>query len=550
MRAISILNFIQEFSRFAWGGLSACRRLFAGAGAEGAGARSIGLSSNWPSFCRGLLTEDIRSPLHRPGERTLPDGRASVSDGKLVATFPSRTRRQAAFQLFQQAPGFISMCRAALRAGTRLEPYTILLLAAAGKAQVLAPEEIRDPQLRALEQKYRTELRMIPNAAKAQAFPYHFYFSRKLDLEEGAQKGSDQRSIQFDRYQGQVVVKITGNYFVSYSAELMKPEERARQTYQTVMLPLVQASARAFVKADVPQAFALEISHHVRRKVLGVSSESVENVVLVLPKASAERLAESADPQAQQAAVLEGQAFLNAAPISFWPRPEEELAQGNTPEVEEPVKPARPATPARVPTTPPEPTVSARLMKDFGFSNATAKLAAPRTGDSAAARDTSPDAIKDLQKSYQPNLDRLIQDLESQAHFVRYAPPAFIPFHAGLYLQLSLNTEISQEAAGSQYRLAALAFDQHIAHLIRPVLAYFKAGDDFDGIDFSTTARLSPSGSGSPVAVEFIFPLKLLRAYSDFDITGQQLIEAGYVLINGERVSLELQAAEGPPTAR
>jgi len=169
----------------------------------------------------------------------------------------------------------------------RTKAFFTLLLAAAGvDAQVMAPEEIRDPQLRALQQKYRNDLKLIPHAIAARNLPYHFYFSRQMDLEETVQKRSDQRSIQFDRYQGRLVLKITGNYFASYSDELITPEDRARMTYETVMLPLLEAAVHALEKADVPQAFAFEISHHVRKKVLGVSSEGAENVVLVLPKAS------------------------------------------------------------------------------------------------------------------------------------------------------------------------------------------------------------------------------------------------------------------------
>jgi len=44
--------------------------------------------------------------------------------------------------------------------------------------------------------------------------------------------------------------------------------------------------------------------------------------------------------------------------------------------------------------------------------------------------------------------------------------------------------------------------------------------------------------------VEFIFPLSLLHTYAQFDCTGQQLIDASFVLINGERVSLNLQMSE------
>ena len=422
--------------------------------------------------------------------------------------------------------------------------FCAFLFHASMAAQVLSPEEIGDPQMSALQRKYLAELKLVTREAASHNFPYHFYFSRTLDLPEKEQQQSDQRSVQFDRYEGQTVLKITGNYFASYSTELMKPEERARQTYQEVMLPLLRACVTALEKADVPQAFAFEISHHVRKKLLGVSSEGVENVVLILPRDSAQRLVAASDPKAQQTAVLEGQAFLNAVPVWFWPRSEAEIAQA-----EQPV--------GKVVRAPSAPAVLARLTKDVVIPDRIAqvpvgilaKQPAPviiASVNETPSRDTSPTAVKNLQSSYQSGLDRMIQELNSQAHFVRYAPPAFIPFHNGLYLQLSVSTTLPKTAAGSQYRLSALAFDQHIAHLIRPVLEYFKAHEDFDGVDFSSSVRLAgdQSPEGSPVAVEFIFPLSLLRTYAQFDSTGQQLIDASFVLINGERVSLNLQIAE------
>jgi hypothetical protein len=282
--------------------------------------------------------------------------------------------------------------------------------------------------------------------------------------------------------------------------------------------------------------------------VLGVSSESVENVVLVLPKAPAERLVASADPQVRQAAVLEGEAFLNAAPISFWPRPQKEMAQEAAAETPAPAAPQAPPPPAS-----PAPTVSEDLMKAIGFPHVAAKrVGEPLAQELPPPRASSAEAIKNLQNLFQSTLDRLVQELDAQAHFIQYAPPAFIPFHNGLYLELSLTTTLPPTSSGSEYRLAALAFDQHIAHLIRPVIAHFKDSSvDFDGIDFSTTVKLAPDAADtSPVAVEFIFPLKLLSAYADFDATGQQLIEASFILINGERVSLDLQVAEADRSPR
>lgn len=399
--------------------------------------------------------------------------------------------------------------------------------------------------MRALQQKYFGELKSIGKEAASHSFPYHFYFSRALDLSEKDQIKSDQRAIQFDRYRDQTVVRITGNYFASYSAEFMKPVERARQTYQDVMYPLLQSAVKALANADMPQAFAFEISHHFRKKVLGVSSENVENVVLVIPMDAAKRLVAASEPKAREAAVLEGEAFLNAVPVSLYAQPDVEVAQA---------EPTQPPQAARIPE---------RLVKNPGGLllakppsiaspvntppvNSPAAVNTPAVSAPAAPRDTSPAAIKDLQSSMQPDLDRMVQEINAQAHFVRYAPPALIPFHNGLYLQLSMATMLPRNAAGSQYRLSALAFDQHIAHLIRPVLEHVKSHENLDGIDFSTAVRIEgdSAGDGTVVAVEFIFPLNLLRSYAQFDSTGQQLIDGGFVLINGERVSLNLQIAE------
>ena len=434
--------------------------------------------------------------------------------------------------------------------------FVLLTFSLCAPAQVLAPPEIRDPQMRELQQKYLAELKLITQAAAMHTFPYRFYFSRTLDLAEKDQAASDQRSVQFDWYQGKVVLKITGNYFASYSTELMSAEDRARQTYRDVMLPLLQSVTPALLRADELLAFAFEISHHVRKKVLGVSSEGVENVVLILPRASAERFALAANSAAQEAALAEGEVFLNAATISLWAHAQPVTATGSAAAFIAKAVAAAPVT-------------SPGLLRD-GATQSAAKLAVaappkepspvsssvdsrPATIASAELRDASPDSIRNIQKTYQDALNRMVQDLNAQAHFVRYAPPAFIPFHKGLYLQLSLTTMLPEPAGGSQYKLAALAFDQHIAHLIRPALSSFREDrGDFDGIDFSTSIRLTAGQvvDGGSLAVEFIFPLSQLRAYEQFDCTGQQLIDAGFVLINGERVSLNLQAAEDGFQAR
>jgi hypothetical protein len=378
-------------------------------------------------------------------------------------------------------------------------------------AQVVSPPEIRDPELRELQQKHFAELKAVAVAIASHQFPYRFYFSRTLDLNEEQQKTRDQRSIQFAKYGHQTVVEILGNYYAAYSDESMKKEERARRTFEDVMLPMLRAMLQAGVPqlSDEPQlqGFALEISHHVRKKVLGVSAEHAENVVLVIPKAAALRLVAAPDEATQAIALEEGSLFINGEAATIWGR----MTAGP------------PAAPAPAPIVPP---AVAPIVAQV--------VVAP----AVSAPEPTADALKVLRTSYQETLDQLVRELDQTAHFVGYAPPVFVNFHKGIYLQLSITTTIEAPQPASRYRAAALAFDEHIAHLIRPVLGCFKDAPKFAGIDFSTTVK--PAGQ----AVEYIFDMPSLRCYQQFDCTGQQIVNSGFVLINGERVTLDLEGAE------
>ena len=77
------------------------------------------------------------------------------------------------------------------------------------------------------------------------------------------------------------------------------------------------------------------------------------------------------------------------------------------------------------------------------------------------------------------------------------------------------------------------------------MLGYFKDDVGFDGIDFSTTVRIAAENDNAhALAVEFILPLSALHCFQQYDCTGQQLLNTGIILINGERAGLELQTAE------
>lgn len=413
----------------------------------------------------------------------------------------------------------------------------LLSLAPFSATQALTPAEIKEPQMRALQEKYFQQLQTIGSEVQAHIFPYTFYFSRVLDLELSQQERADQRSLRFDNYGGMTVVELTGNYFASYSADLVDKSHRALRTFQDVLLPIVEIAMPELKDNPDVEGFAMEISHHVRGKAMGMSVERPENLVFVLSKDAALRLVNAKTENDRQAAILDGQFFINGEPFILYlsDRAAQEAARVQ----EQNRVPAPAGQDSGRKSKSSKPTGTAAAMRPL-------QRVAPPDPPPAPTRDTSAESLAKIQTSYQKMIDLVVKELDSQAHFVSYAAPAIVAFRKEAYLEFSLNTTFPASAAGSRYKMAALAFDDHIAHLIRPLMAYFKGDLDFDGIAFSTTihqADKSASTQGNE-AVEFFFPTAALRCYETYDCTGQQLIDEGSVLINGERVSLDLQIAE------
>jgi hypothetical protein len=409
-----------------------------------------------------------------------------------------------------------------------------LVLVASSSAQVVSPAEIKDPVLREMERESMNDLMAVGRQIFAIKTDYPFYLSRKLDLDEAQQKSADQRGIRFDHFNGKTVLAITGNYYASYLSDL-SPERRARETFLNVGFLILRAAVPPFQNNPDVQGYALEISHHVRGKVMDVAMERPENLFVYLPRSAALKLLAAKDGTGQQAALLEGQFLLNGEPVTIW-------LNGEGP----------PPTPVQSQASSEKLAAEVGSGSNDGTQADAASLPVEKSKTVTAppampSRDTSTAALGALEAVNSQVLSNMAKELGGQAHLIPYAPPAFVAFRQGIYLQLSMTADLPESAAGSRYKLAAMAFDEHIAHLVRPVLVYFKGEQQFDGIDFSTSVHL-PAKSESAAkseSVEFFFPFSALRCYEKYDCTGQQLIDAGTVLINGERVGLDLEIAEG-----
>jgi hypothetical protein len=396
--------------------------------------------------------------------------------------------------------------------------------------------ELTDPAMRRLQQRNLAQLKAIASELNQHKFPYAFYFSRKLDIEEQDQKQNAQRSIYFERYNNKTTLEIIGNYYAAYSDTRVDADHRFRQTFISVILPILQAAVPKFENDSDVESFAVEVSHHVRKKVMGgIEGEFPENVVVVVPREVAVQLVHSNDLVAQQNLMLDAEAFISGKPALLWLAGDRPIVADDRPA---PVKETKELAIVSAGSG------SARLSMPGAKLPGLVPASMSPELKIAPLHDSTQQGRQKLQEQHRDDIDKLTREQNGSAHFVSYAPPAFIEFKKGVYLQLSMTSTLEGASSGSQYNHAALAFDHHISHLVRPILAYFKDSSDFDGIDFSTTIKTGDKASASAESVEFILPMSALRCYEQYDCTGQQLLNTGFVLINGERVGLDLQVAE------
>jgi len=281
-------------------------------------------------------------------------------------------------------------------------------------AQVITPMELSDPKARNLQQRYLKALMAIGEEIEAHKFPYPFYFSRVLDVDMAKSNVADQRSIRFDFYQGETILEITGNYYAAYSADRMDSYARMKETFQTVVMPILQAAVPHFPDDTVFPEFAIEVSHHVKQKVMGIMEERPENLTIIIPVLAAQKLVDAKNMDEKQSAVLQARVFLNGQPTLLWLQdgaPTDDWLERYSPPPAKKQAPAPGVAAATNDPGQPGQTVSSNLLK------------------STPMRIITPDALNKLQTRNQDEIDRMVKGLDKEAHFIPYAPPpTFVAF--------------------------------------------------------------------------------------------------------------------------
>lgn len=430
-------------------------------------------------------------------------------------------------------------------------------------AQV-SPNEILNPDLKALEQTYLQQLIGINQSIAKTKFPFPFYLSRYVGLDLARQAEADSRGLEFVRFQDRVILKITGNYDAAYSTLQMTQNERAAATFRAVILPILNVVTAALPEDLACDGIGFEISHHTRTNDRSYDFEGKENLVVVFDRADAWAMARASLDAERQEILNRSKVFVSGVDYGL-SLTERDPLNVQTLARAIPVKPdatssarstalvshsalLKPAIPPAIapPSTAPPASSAAESAGPATAASVVTKPEAPAAADPVAATPASTQADADrLDDKYQSQLAALAKEGAAKFHFVAYAPPAFVLFHDQIALQITLKNSLQfGPSKGSIYKRAAQSFDLFLAPLLKDISERVSPDVEFQLYDFSVLNKLSPGAKETSEAIEFICPRKALKQFVNAEITNQQLLDQSVVLVNGVRIALNLQLVE------
>ena len=188
-------------------------------------------------------------------------------------------------------------------------PAVLLANAPRLSAQV-SPNEILDPDLKALERQYFPQLKSLNQSIARMHFPFPFYLSRYVGIEPSKQAETDSRGLEFVKFRDRVVLKITGNYGAAYNATQFTRNERAARTFQDVLLPILRTVTQGIPPDVACDSVGFEVAYHTRAGEKSFDYEGKELLVIVMDRQDAFVLAQTTNDTARQDTLNRSMIFL------------------------------------------------------------------------------------------------------------------------------------------------------------------------------------------------------------------------------------------------
>ncbi|HXY03617.1 MAG TPA: hypothetical protein VEI49_08550 [Terriglobales bacterium] len=413
-------------------------------------------------------------------------------------------------------------------------------------AAQVSPDEVTNPELKELTSLYFQKLIAMNRQVGATKFPFTFHLARYIGLDPKNQLGGDTRGLEFVQFHERTILKCSGNYNAAFSAKQYNRNQRADHVFSKVIEPMLQLLPEYFAEAKDFEGVGFEISYHIRESNGKADYEGRENLVVVLPLPEALRFPELRDDQERQALLNDSEVYVSGERFGLAIGKVDAVVVENIKKKDSAARTME-VGPSSQPQETAERSNDLNLSGASGIKNNSATAASSKHPDSFVdARPLAPADVDELQTKYQPVLDAFGKEVDSimrQPNRSASAPDLAL-IRSRLYLQFTLrNPQAFSKESTSLYKRAALSFDTFLAPHLADLLAKLPAIPDLAGLSITVLVNASAAGSSSE-AIEFMCPLAGLRNFTAFEITNQELIDQSIVVVNGVRISLNLQQVE------
>jgi hypothetical protein len=435
-----------------------------------------------------------------------------------------------------------------IRYGTAGRLFLLLLfgIPASVLAQI-SPNEIRNPDLKALEAEYFAQLKSMNQAIAKIHFPYPFYLSRYVGLEPSKQAEADSRGLEFVKFHDRTVLKVTGNYNAAYNTEKLTRNERAARTFRDIILPGLQVTTQTIPPDANFDSIGFEVSYHAREHDKSFDYEGKETLVIVFDLKDAFLMSQSTNDTARQDILNRSLIYIGGDDYGLNlldrdPTAVDSQSRTRSKRIDSSSTASASTSVSRLGRTNPN------LVSPGSAIAADSSVSGPAKPDLSQAKPAAtPEDAEKLQAKYHSQLITLASDGKTKFQFVDYDPPAVIVINKQMALQMTLrNTLRFDPEKSSIYKRAAQTFDLFLAPKMKDILDMLPEDAPIDFCNFSVVNPLPPAYGGKErsEAIEYLCPMNLSRQFANSEITNQALIDRCQVLVNGVRIALNLQLVE------
>ena len=424
-------------------------------------------------------------------------------------------------------------CREILGAALCLLPGSALFLAMMPAFGQVSPEEIRGSRAKADEQRYLPQLQSLHQAIAAARFPFPFRLARYPNAKPGRRQTLDPNGIEFIDFQHRVVLKVSGVYQAAFDPTQLSENERASRALQDVVAPILRLVTQQIPPNVDSDGVGFEVVYHTRDANRAYDYEGEEVLTVVVSRNDAFAYASATGDTERQQVLNRSDIFVDGREFG--------LALGKRDPLDlQVIERSVPRQAKKESSSLQAVTAPAAIVSEAaGYPDDT--VAHAKTVSKAAP--TSADVMR-LQAQFKAQLNLFAKEDGAKLHLVESAVPSFEIYGDQIVLHLTMqNTLPFEKGTTSIYRRAAQSFDLFLAPELKELSLALPAGAEYDAVEFSVLNHLGVEETASEV-IDYICPVHSMRSFVDRKSTSQDLINQSVVLVNGMRISLNLQLVE------